>query len=96
MAFSGLMVTCILLQIYGKTTRVCPLASNKNIISWSSEKSWYTNAGNQVGKHGNAYVPLTGPSFFQAELMSSRKKDSIFDLHTIDNKNECSQEVDVR
>lgn len=78
MVFSGLMITCILLTIYEPSMRICPLAPNGRIVSWSSEQSWYTDCGDGRGKHGNAYVPSTGPSFFRPELMSTGNVDPIF------------------
>lgn len=68
MAFSGLMITAILLSLFDDLANVCPLAPNGNIVTWEAQRSWYIDTGNNVGRHGNAYVPSTGPSFLTPDI----------------------------
>lgn len=69
MAFSGLMITALLLGMDRSGLRVLPLAPNARLVSWSSQKSWYTKTG-ATGKLGNTYVPDSRPSFFSEEWPS--------------------------
>ena len=82
MAFSGLLVTAIVLRLFSRHDRICLLAPNGNVVSWSSQQSWYTNTGDNVGKHGNAYVPTSSASFFKSsgweDEVSSTHIDEIF------------------
>lgn len=82
MAFSGLLVTAALLASEDRSVRICPLAPNGKLIEWESEKSWYTQAEGDSGKFGNAYVPATGASFLQSELLGSVPADRIFTAST--------------
>ncbi|WP_114859395.1 glycosyltransferase [Azospirillum brasilense] len=77
-AFSGLMITALLLSLPLGDGDVCPLLSNGKIVSWSSQQSWYTNTGKGEGKFGNVYVPDSAPSFLCREGWESRQ-GSIFD-----------------
>lgn len=77
MAFSGLMVTAVLLSLYHADMRVCPLQPNGNLISWSSQKSWYTKSAGE-GKLGNAYVPESKPSFFTGPWPASHEEFAVY------------------
>lgn len=67
-AFSGLMVTAILLSIWRRDIRVFPFAPNRRLLTWSAQQSWYR----QEGKFGNAYVPDSAPSFYSDAMLRER------------------------
>ena len=59
---SGPMLTNLMFMFLPKNTNICPLAPNKELISWSSQKSWYSDIGDGEGKFGNAYAPTARPT----------------------------------
>lgn len=67
MAFSGLLITALLLFSNSENFRICPLAPNGEVVEWSSERSWYTRDADGSGKFGGAYIPESGASFLSKE-----------------------------
>ncbi|CAO3460128.1 hypothetical protein [Azospirillum argentinense] len=77
-AFSGLLITALLLSLPLEAGDVCPLLPNGKVVSWSSQQSWYTNTGMGEGKFGNTYIPTSVPSFLSSEGWADRR-NSDFD-----------------
>ena len=73
MAFSGLLITALVLFSAPEEYRICPLAPNGEVIEWSSERSWYTRDSGGSGKFGNAYVPGSGATFLSKEGFENRR-----------------------
>ncbi|CAO3383426.1 glycosyltransferase [Azospirillum argentinense] len=78
-AFSGLLITALLLSLPLNEGDVCPLLPNGKVVSWSSQQSWYTNTGSGEGKFGNTYIPTSAPSFLSCEGWADRQ-NSDFDI----------------
>jgi hypothetical protein len=78
MAFSGLLITALLLFSAPENFRVCPLAPNGEVVEWISERSWYTRDNGSSGKFGNTYVPESGASFLSKERFENGRPLPIF------------------
>ncbi|RFC63728.1 hypothetical protein DYI37_12075 [Fulvimarina endophytica] len=77
--FSGLGVTIILLTLSKSHARTFPFLANGNLVSWSSQQSWYFNENGQRGRFGNTYVPESKPSILTEDGWD-RKSTTIFDV----------------
>ena len=75
-AFSGLMVTAILLSIWRADLRVFPFVANRQLLTWSAQQSWYR----PERKYGNTYVPDSEPSFYSEATLRERGAGSQAEL----------------
>lgn len=79
MAFSGLLITALLLLTSARHARICPLFPNGEAIEWRSERSWYTRSESGATKYGNAFVPDAPASFLRKDALAACAPHDVLD-----------------